>query len=92
MSLQANSWRLCVTADPDSAFLGRVSDLLACLDLVPERLELRQKPAAADGVLLVTLRLRATARQADLLVRKLRQATLVHAIDCKPMHNGGVSV
>lgn len=83
MSPHQSSYRLCIAADSDSTFLARITDVLACLDLVPERLDARQETAGTGFVILATVLVSATTRQIDLLTRKIRQVTLVHAVECE---------
>lgn len=85
MSPHRSSYRLRITADPDSTFLARVSDVLAGLDFVPDGLEVRREAGATGFLLLATLVVSATARQIDLLARKLGQMTLVHTLECRPV-------
>lgn len=89
MSSHRSSYRLCVTADPDSTFLVRVSGMLACLDLVPDCLDVRRQAAATGFTILATLLVSATERQVDLLTRKIQQSTLVHAVNCERVTGNG---
>jgi hypothetical protein len=73
-------YRLSVTADSDSVFLARVTDALACLNLIPECLYARRDADSAGEALLAILLVSATSAQVDILRRKFMQMPLVHAV------------
>jgi hypothetical protein len=74
-------YRLSVTADSDSVFLARVTDALACLNLIPECLYARRDADGAGEALFAILVVSATASQVDILTRKFLRMTLVHGVE-----------
>jgi hypothetical protein len=74
-------YRLAVTGEPDSVFLARLTDSLACLNLVPECLHARREAVGAEEALLAILLVRATPSQVDMLTRKFMQMALVHGVE-----------
>lgn len=82
MSPYRSSYRLLVAAQADSTFLCRVSGLLASLGVVPHSFTASRHGEGASETTLVMELVDVTARQVDLLERKLSQITLVAAIEC----------
>lgn len=74
-------YRLSVTGEPDSVFLARLTDTLACLNLVPESFHARREAFGAEEELLAILLVSATTAQVDILRRKFMQMPLVHAVE-----------
>lgn len=74
-------YRLSVTGDSDSVFLARVTDALACLNLIPECLYARRDAIGADEALFAILLVSATASQVDILTRKFMQMPSVHGVE-----------
>jgi hypothetical protein len=87
MSLQTELYRLLLTADPDCGVLARVGGILSTLDLLPERLHARCHGRPPDRVIRIAGRIRVTARQADLLERKLGQLPPVIRVRCEAIGN-----
>jgi hypothetical protein len=74
-------YRLSVTGESDSVFLARLTDTLACLNLVPECLHARREAVGAEEALLAILLVSATTTQVDILTRKFMQMPLVHRVE-----------
>lgn len=74
-----SSYEIIVFADSDSTFLVRVCGLLASLSLNPQWFQAR-RDGATGGIRLAISLIDASARQVDLLERKLLQLTQVHGV------------
>ena len=81
-ALQKGFYRFLVTAEFDCGVLVRIGGILATLGLVPERLNARCQGLGPERVIAVAGRIRATAREADLLERKLLQLPPVIRARC----------
>jgi hypothetical protein len=81
MSHYRSSYRFLVAAQADSTFLCRVCGLLASLSVVPHSFcSTRHGDDAGETTLVMEL-VDVTAKQVDLLERKLSQITLVAAVE-----------
>lgn len=80
---QKSLYRVFVKADFDSTVLSRIGDILATLSLIPECFRAGRGDTGADEALLAVMLVAATPRQADLLIRKLLQLTLVHGVESR---------
>lgn len=81
MSAYRSSYRLLIAAQSDSTFLCRVCGLLASLSVVPHSFYSRRHGEDAGETTLIMELVGVTAKQVDLLERKLSQITLVAAVE-----------
>jgi hypothetical protein len=83
MSSQQCTYRFFVTAEPDSTVLACLSDVLACLNLVPHGLHLWRAPVDGSPGLLAIVLIETTARHVDLLQRKIMRMASVIRVECE---------